>query len=172
VKRQTKESRFSYWEWTWEELEELVRSHFDERTPGYRDGVVLVPVPPQGFYSAIVELHTGDSLRTEYIGRTPTEEPAMVTTVNGRAKTPAGSVNVVLYRADVLDEDNDRSTDADWEIISINASPDHESIPMHPLTMARNELHLEGGTQGTYSKDEYMRSIIYWSKHAMVSSQA
>jgi hypothetical protein len=169
VKRQTKDSRFAYWEWTWEELEALVLKHFSEQQPGYRDGVVLIPVPPEGFYSSIIRVHAGDELSSTCEARQDGEGPAIVTTVLNQSKTPARKVDIVLYRSDVLDEDHSRSTDADWEIISINASPIEQDVPMHPLTMAHNELHLEGGTKAEYSKEQYLNSIIFWSQYSMTS---
>lgn len=48
VRRQTRESRFSYFDGSWEQLEALVVAYWSERKPGYRDGVVLVPVPVEG----------------------------------------------------------------------------------------------------------------------------
>ena len=83
----------------------------------------------------------------------------------GKCKQPARFVDVACYSAETLAEDGDRTTD--WEIISINASPVDHPVPMRPLTMARNERHLAGGTSGAYSKDEYIDAILFWSKHAM-----
>ena len=64
MRRQTRESRFSYYDGSWEQLEALVADHWSERKPGYRDGVVLVPVPVEGFYSAVVETEPGDQFTT------------------------------------------------------------------------------------------------------------
>lgn len=168
VRRQTRESRFSYFDGSWEQLEALVVAHWSERKPGYRDGVVLVPVPVEGFYSAVVGTEPGDEFKTMMEARRAGEAPAKVTVVVGKRKQPARFVDVVCYSAETLAEDGDRTTDADWEIISINASPVDHPVPMRPLTMARNERHLDGGTRGTYSKDEYIDAILFWSKHAMV----
>ena len=40
----------------------MVRTHFHQAKPGYRDGVLLVPLPPQEFYTGIVKLAAGDRL--------------------------------------------------------------------------------------------------------------
>ncbi len=167
VKRQTKGSSFSYFDGSWERLEELVKEHFDNYKLGYREGVVLVTLPADDFYTSIVEVSEGDELETEVVVRQPGEDPFLKTVVLNKAKEPAKVVKVVLYHKDVLAEDDDRSTDADWEIISINADP-MENVPMHPLTMARNELHLKGGTQAEYFKEEYLDSIVFWASHANV----
>lgn len=167
VKRQTEESSYGHYSGSWSELEDLVIEHFDERTDGYRDGVVLVPVPKDGFFTSIVELSEDDTFYSEYSSRQPGEAPQLSTNVVGKSKSPANFVNIVLYRADVLAEDDDRSTDAEWEIISINAAP-CEELPMDPVTMMRNELHLKGGTKASYSKEQYIEAIRFWASHSTV----
>ena len=84
---------------------------------------------------------------------------------NGK-KTPAKFVDIVLYRHDVLAENNERSTDACWEIISINASP-IENLPMQPMTMARNMLNKEGGTKAEYTGQQFAESLWFWKEHCM-----
>ena len=168
AKRQTPESKFGYYSGSWSELESLTSNNFDKNKPGYRDGVVLVPVPSIGFFSSLVKLKETDKFHTSYESRQSDEEPALTTTRVGGKKQPANFVDIVLYRSDVLAEDNDRSTDADCEIISINCSL-YESTPMHPITMMRNELHLAGGTSATYTKAEYLEAIQFWSQHAMLN---
>ena len=73
---------------------------------------------------------------------------------------------VVCYSADALLENGgERSTDKEWEIVAVIASPvKHE--PMTPLTMARNELEKVGGTKGSYTSAQYAESIYYWSQRA------
>ena len=84
------------------------------------------------------------------------------------AKQPAKHVKIVLYRKDVLEEGNERTTGADWEVVSINAELD-ENVPMHPLTMARNFLVKKGGTKGNYYAQEFAEAVWYWSQHCMVT---
>ena len=62
VQRQTADSRFSHFNGTWEELELLVVNHWETAKQGYRDGVILIEVPPDLFFSSIVELEEGDEL--------------------------------------------------------------------------------------------------------------
>ena len=60
-------------------------------------------------------------------------------------------VDLIIYRHDVLIENNENTTTAEWELISINAIPKGlDSIPMGPITMMRNQLNLEGGTKALY----------------------
>jgi hypothetical protein len=178
VKRQTAESRFSHFDETWEELETLVETHLDKATPGYRDGVILVPVPPERFASGVVEVTPDTSLVATFKARSPGEEPFIdvvaLRGLAGPAKLQAKHVDIVLYRHDVLDAEVTRDANgapvATWEIISINARPTDEPEPMHPMAMARNFLGLPGGTQANHTAEEFARAVVYWSKRAMCGS--
>jgi hypothetical protein len=165
VKRQVPESRFSHFAGTWDELVALVELHFGEAKPGYKDGILLVPVPPEGFFSGVVELSEDTPLRAEFAARRKGEEPYLQVVAVGGDKLPAKMVEVVLYRHDVLG--SDASTDAEYEIVSVNARPTEEPEPQTPVAMARNFLELAGGTKAEYSAEDFARSIIYWSKRAM-----
>lgn len=167
VRRQTAGSCYSHFRGTWEELKHLVEEYFGVARPGYRDGVVLVPVPPEGFWAATVGVNPSTKLKATFEARQEGEEPFIQVTTTG-AKQPAKAVDIVLYRADVLAEDNDRSSDAEWEVISINARLTEEPEPMDPMTMARNMAHLPGGTEGKFTAWQFVESILYWSKRCRV----
>ena len=168
VRRQTPDSRFSHYSGSWEGLTALVEAHLDQAKPGYRDGVILVPVPPEGFFSSIVPTIPESPLQAKCEARTDKEEPVIVVTTSGH-KTPAGSVDVVLYRHDVLVADGDAESDSEWEVVSINANPlGTVEVPMHPVAMARNFLHLKGGTEAVYTAEEFAQSIWFWATHAQV----
>lgn len=170
VKRQTAESGYSHFDGDWYLLEELVRyvvTYFPQSIrPGYRDGVILVDVPHYKFYSSIVEIDEKTKLEVNYAPRVPGEDSFIRIAAVGK-KQPAQYVTIVLYRHDVLAEDNDRSTDAEWEIIAIKARTSIEEEPMDPYTMARNFLHLKGGTKGDFTAEQFAKSIIYWNNHVM-----
>ena len=172
VKRQHKGTRFSYYEGSWGDLEELAMENWSSSRPGYRDGVRLIRVPAAGFRSAVVKVTRKDKIVTKVDSRKAGERDGKYSYALGRPHVKAECVDLVVYRADVLEEDGDRETDADWEIISINASPIGRPVPMRALTMARNERHLAGGTRGEYSKDEYIDSILFWSGHSMADPNA
>lgn len=175
VKRQTPESGYSHFEGTWEELErrtEYCMSRHYNVTPGYRDGVILVNVywapPDKQFYSAVVKLDENSKLTANYAPRREGEAPFL--RVSAKAtKQLAKHASVVLYRKDVLEENNERETDADWEIVCIKARVDDEEEPMDPYTMARNFLHLAGGTKGDFSAEDFAKSIVYWNNHCMIT---
>lgn len=174
VKRQTKESGSSYFDGTWEELEsmleDIISNDLDCIHPGYRDGVVLVDLPADFFYSAIVELNDKSKLTANYSARREGEE-AYIKIGAKAQKQPAKYASVVLYRWDILAENNERETDAEWEIVCIKARVSEEVDPMHYYTMARNFLHLKGGTQGDFTAEQFAKSIVYWSQHAITTGK-
>ena len=85
--------------------------------------------------------------------------------------TPAAAVYVdfILYRHDVLAENNEQTTNADWELISFNVLPEgFNDMPMGPVTMMRNQLELPGGTAAHYSSDEWATSVKFWQQYAFL----
>ena len=177
VKRQTKESGFSHFSGTWEVLEALVNVNMlipGNVKPGYKDGVILVKVPAEVvtnkwswyFYSAIVDVTPLTKLSAHYAPRMPGEDPHIRVAAKAK-KQKAKYVEIVCYRHDVLEEDNDRSTDAEWEIICIKARTSEEEEPMDPYTMARNFLHMKGGTKANFTPEQFAKSIVYWNNHCM-----
>ena len=145
AKRQTADSRFSHFEGTSEELLERVSRCFTMMRPGYRKGVVLVPVNPDGFYSGVVVLKEGDKLVGGYEPRSPGEDPRKFVTTSAE-KQPAQVVEIVLYTSEVLAETNDNESPPDpdsWEIISINAAPTPSgNIPIDPNVLMLSLIHI------------------------------
>jgi hypothetical protein len=169
VKRQTADSKFSHYDGSWESLVLCVAVHLDMAKPGYRDGVLEVPVPPEGFFSGVYDLSQGDEVRqlvASFEARRAGEEPYIDVVACDVAKQPAVAVNVILYRRDVLGDE--ASTDKEWEIVSINARMSEEPEPMNPVTMARNFLGAEGGTEAEYTAEQFAEAIVYWSKRVMI----
>lgn len=57
----------------------------------------------------------------------------------------------------------------DWGIVSIMAQMNSEPSPIPPITMMRNALGInEGGSGVALNKDEYSKSVIFWSQHANI----
>lgn len=171
-KMNTRVGHNSYFDGSWEELEALVTAHKDDWVPGVGavDGDVrLVNVPAEGFFSAVIAIDdTNRHLVTEeeYV-RMEGEAPVITRRIVG-VKPAARYVQVVVYRADVLAQDNDRTTDAEWEIITILAQ-DVPSIPMDPKTMLRNANNEKGGTFREYTQEEWAASYAYWDGHAYIN---
>lgn len=171
VRRQTAESPFSHWTITDDELIQRVISQLsnEQFTPGYRDGVVTVTINPHGFFSSVTQLNEGDKLHGEFKARREGETPRIQMHAKG-SKMPAKSVEVVLYRHDVLG--TDANTDATWEIVSVNASPEQGEIPIHPDTFMHNHFGSDGGTATNLSDADFVaklkKSFLYWKDKALV----
>ena len=137
--------------------EKLKKNEFES---GYRDGVVIVKLDEQyvpKVFCPYVQITEDSNLIAKYVKRKPDEEPYIqIRSLNGEP-LQAGSVSLILYRHDVLVENNENTTSADWELISINAIPKGEKkMPIGPVTMMRNQLDLEGGTKAEYSSEEWL----------------
>lgn len=170
----------------WEKVAALAETYFDRAKPGYRDGVVLVPVPPEGFWTGVVRLKEGDRLVGEYRARRPGEEPRKTLRVHrparrypGRTAIEAGkqrcvAVDVVLYRRDVLEEGCEECTGADWDIVSVNGRITEEDQPIHPDTLIANHFELDGGTATGMTPGEFEKalreSVMYWKDKAFLAA--
>jgi hypothetical protein len=122
-------------------------------------------VAPEKFFSGVVELEPETPLRAIFSARRKGEDPYVQVEALGGQKLPAKVAEVVLYRHDVLG--SDASTDAGWEIVSMNARATEEPEPLTPVAMARNFLELPGGTKAEYSAEQFAQAIVYWSRRAM-----
>lgn len=159
---------------TLEELEALVKANLDNFEPGSGavDGDVrLVRVPTEGFFTNIVPITEGNAstLKAKYEARVEGEAPVVKLVIVSDELIPASVVKIVVYRADVLAKDDDRTTDAEWEIVAILAQPE-EVVPMHPTTMARNALNLKGGTLRGYTNEEWAEAEYFWQNHAYLEA--
>lgn len=166
-RRQTAESKYSHFLRSENELVSLAESNFSAGKKGYMDGVLVVTVPADKFFSGVIEITSETPLKAEFKARRKKEEPYLSVVATGRNKLPAKAVELVLYRHDVLEKDGDASSEAEWEIVSLNARPTKEPEPQTPVAMARNFLGLAGGTKGDYSAKEFAEAIQYWSTRCM-----
>tara|TARA_Y100000031_G_scaffold151416_1_gene192608 strand:- start:123 stop:695 length:573 start_codon:yes stop_codon:yes gene_type:complete len=137
---------------------------------GYRNGVCIVLLPPQyndEFICPFVKIDQDSALRAELVKRREAEEPYIQIRATSGNPAATGKVELILYRNDVLAENNEQSTDKDWELISIHAIPEGvEKLPMGPVTMMRNQLQLPGGTKACYSSEEWAESVRFWQQYA------
>ena len=169
----TRHSTQSHFSGSWSELEALVEAHrddFEAGTGSVDNDVILVNVPVERFKSSIVAINESNKHlveETETV-RAEGEKPVIMKTIVAE-KSPAKYVQIVCYRADVLAADNNRTTDAEWEIIAILAQID-KVTPMDPVTMLRNSNHDKGGTQRTYTDKEWADAYAYWETHAYAKS--
>ncbi|MAG26731.1 hypothetical protein CMI47_14410 [Candidatus Pacearchaeota archaeon] len=167
VKRQTSDSRFSHYEGTWEELQDLVVQNWEASSPGYREGVLLIRVPPDRFYSSVVMLNEGDKLVGGFEPRRKGEQPRKFVTTSSRRKTPAQAVDIVLYASELLGGEAELPPlTSHWEIISINASPTLGDTPINPTVLMHNHFGSSGGTATFLSDSDFIdtlrESFEYW----------
>jgi hypothetical protein len=175
VRRQTPASGFSHWTISDKELLARIERNFNSWKPGYREGVILVPIEPDGFFSSIVQLQEGDVLVGEYKARKPGETPRKSTGALKGEKIPAKRVDIVLYNHDVLKEKNENETDCTWEIVSVNASPTVDATPIPTGALIANHLELSGGTATNMTDSEFVAllrtSINFWSDKANIAPE-
>lgn len=171
VRRQSPQSGYSHWEISDEEFLARLQRNFFKRKDGYRDGVILVPVEPEGFFSGIVQLQEGDKLVGEYKARRPGEDPRKSSYSLTGKKIPAKSVWIVLYNHDVLIEKNENESDAEWEVVSVNASPTEDEPPIPTGALIANHLGLSGGTDTKMSDADFVallrKSVEFWKDKAL-----
>lgn len=161
----------SFFDFSEERVIERVINEWEDRYPGQGettlDRKVVVPVNPIGFWISTTKvLMEGMPIRAEVVRRQPHEDPYVEIYIDeldamkfGVTPTPAVYCNIVCYSKEaLLENDGERSSDCDWEIVAILAST-KEKEPMPPLTMARNFLEKAGGTKSVYSAQEFAEAI-------------
>ena len=175
VKRQIKNSGKTYSKTlTFEQIAALGENCLSEGSykEGYREGVNIAILDKDlnnHFICPYVKINNQSQLQAKMISRRPEEEPYIqIRALNG---TPlkVGSVELILYRNDVLSETNEETTACEWELISFHAIPqDVKNMPMGPTTMMRNQLQLKGGTKGFYSSEKWAEAVRFWQKFAVL----
>ncbi len=177
AKRQTRDSEFTNFNGTWDQLGLLATELlFDNKRfgdqlslpmleNGYREGVMILHVPEHmcyGFYT-YTDFPMFDGMRLEanyekVPGRE--HEPPKVRIKIGEGKRKCNYVDIILYGHEVLEEDGDASTDLPWEIVSVNGKLKKDTPPMDPMTIVRNWKHLPGGTEMKDAKPEDVLEML------------
>ena len=185
VLRQTLESQFSHWEFSNDELASRTKTAFKagQVEEGYRPGVVLVQIDPEGVYTGVCQLEAGDTLAGRFEARRDGEDPRRSVWKVGGKKLPAKRVDVVLYASSVLAEDNSQSIppeEGNWEVVSVNARLTEGPEPLKAGTLMANHFHQkgssDGGTTTKMSDTEFVaalkESYEYWKDKASVAPLA
>lgn len=174
VLRHTSDSPFSHFEGSFDSIVEMVKSNFDNQRPGFRDGVILVKVPSDNFFSSVVKLAEGDELVGSFKARRDGEIPRKQVLAKGAQKVPAKKTEIVLFNSAALAEDGNNQLEAsedNWEIISINSSPCEGDEPINPMALMYNHFGGSGGTKTNMTAEKFeaaMReSFEFWSDKAM-----
>ena len=160
----------THWEISDAELIQRIQDNWDNRRPGYREGVVLVPISSEGIKAGIRILQPGDPLTGSYNPRREGETPRktlryMTPGSIADAKITPVSTDVVLYHQDVLAED-DTFIDEEWGIVTVLGKlcgADQEE-PMDPTTLMANHFHDDGGSQTGMTPEEFEKALraSYW----------
>tara|TARA_R110002020_G_scaffold39950_3_gene118169 strand:+ start:286 stop:858 length:573 start_codon:yes stop_codon:yes gene_type:complete len=162
VKRQTENSPFSYYAGNIENIPAMVQANFADHKTGYRNGVIEVSLPSEGFYTGVVQLQEGDELTGSFNPRREGEKPRQQILAKNGIKAPAVEVTIILYRSDILAETNDNTLEPNednWEIISINAEPIKGGLPIHPMTLILNHIEYSGGTATNMTDTELVNQL-------------
>tara|TARA_B100001029_G_C15063817_1_gene461356 strand:+ start:5506 stop:6087 length:582 start_codon:yes stop_codon:yes gene_type:complete len=143
--------------------------------PGYRDGVILIQCEEKmnnNFASPMVKIDDNTKLEAIVTKRRDNEESYIqIRAIEGNL-LPTGRVDLILYRHDVLIENEEQTTNADWELIAFQAVPKGlQDLPMGPITMMRNQLELPGGTAAIYSSEQWAKSIYFWQNYTILQSK-
>ena len=142
---------------------------------GYRDGVRVVHADEsivEDFICPLVKVDEYTQLVVKLVRRRPEENPYLQIRAVTGIPLIARAVDLIVYRHDVLAENQEYSTNADWELISINAIPEGlEYLPMGPVTMMRNQLKLPGGTEAVYSAEEWAESVRFWQEYVALEPE-
>lgn len=215
MERHTPESEFSHYGGSWSALCEFIASELRKPTTldvekrtvtALRSDCAIVKVNmgigAVGFFArpyvrldALSDIREkGDSRlgapRVRMIQRMQGELPTAQIEIPyyglGTCKPRATKAEVILYRADaLLENDGERSSNAEWEIVSINATSDVypcDPVPMSLSTMARNyaaagdpkldkkliELWKVGGTPNTYTAGQFAESAMFFLTHGII----
>ncbi len=175
VKRQVKGSGKTYSEsLSFREIAKHAQEQMEKNIfkVGYRKGVRIVRVDKSivdRFVCPFVKITSETKLVSRLIKRQCHEEPYIQTRALNGVLLQAGKVELILYSNKVLKENNENSTNAEWELISINSVPVGVThLPIGPVTMMRNQLNLNGGTKGNYSSDDWAKSIRFYQRYIVL----
>ena len=141
---------------------------------GYRKGVVLVSISPEDLpgplKSRVVLVNRGTEFVTVCKSRVAGETPRKKSMALVDELPDAKYITAVLYHKDVLAEDNDRTTECDWEVVTILCQVDKEE-PITPATLMSNHFKADGGTATLMSPEtfeaELRKAYNYWKNRAM-----
>jgi|TARA_B100001996_G_scaffold79455_1_gene58580 hypothetical protein len=141
---------------------------------GYRKGVRIIDVDSSltnKFICPFVRIEKNTKLLARYVQRREDEDLYIQIRAQSGEPLLAGKVELILYHHDVLSENNEQTTDFEWELISFHAVPKGiDFLPMGPVTMMRNQHELPGGTKAKYSSEDWAKSVEFWQQYAALDA--
>lgn len=165
----------------WAYLTDLVAANFNNRKPGYTDGVVIVQIPVTDisgdglFSSPTVDLEEGDFLVGTYKARVEGETPRKQVQVRrvGGGQNMARYCFAVLYSREKLAEKDETRTGNDWDVITLLGSMSNCVPPMPPQTLMANHFGDSGGSSTNMTPEQFeaalRESYAYWRGRANVT---
>lgn len=107
-------------------------------------------------------------VRSEYKARTEKELPVLTRWMECEEPPRAEYLVNVCYSAGQMEKEG-TPISAEWGIVAVLGQMHPNEEPMPPITMMRNALGVEeGGSGKELDREEYLRSVIFWDKHAVV----
>ncbi|KAG7395386.1 hypothetical protein PHYBOEH_003785 [Phytophthora boehmeriae] len=118
-------------------------------------------------------------LLSDYEARTEYELPVLNRWFPSHSVTPivAEYLDIILYSREQIMKENEAvdvpadpsHENAPWGIVSIKSQDVDYELPMKPITMMRNAVGKEQGGSGVpIDREEYMKAVEYWRKHAVI----
>jgi len=167
-RRQTIDSKYSYFSGTDEELLKAIEQNFPLRRPGRREGSWIIPLSGKinknaVFYTPVVRARRHMLLNAECLARSKRETGLVCATGVGK-KERAKFAQAILYSRHLLKKLGEKTdTDCDFEVVSVHGS-DVKDPPEHPYDIARAVLN-----QGAdYDPKIICEAILYWARHVYV----
>lgn len=170
-RRQTADSKYSFFDGADESLILAVQQNFPLRKSGDQEGSIIVPIPAKigegSFcYSAVVEVNHYSFMNARCIASSQNNGQYLIAPSVISNKQRAKYAEVILFSHESLKEIGENSTDKDYEIVSLNAS-DIPNPPEHPYQIAHKVLN----NNASYTPQEICEAIIYWGTHAFAKTK-
>ena len=151
--------------------QQMASGYFRE---GYRKGVRIIDVDINlidKFICPFVRINSRTKLSAKYVQRRESENFYIQIRAENGELLPAEKVELILYHHDVLSENDEQTTESEWELISFHALPKGvDFMPMGPVTMMRNQLEISGGTKGHYESEEWAKSVNFWQQYVVLET--
>ena len=134
-------------------------------------------------YYAKIDNQNKQFLETEYFSRTEKELPVLRRFFKKESflQKKAEYLDLILYSREQIELEEqaisykdapfklDQTNEYDWGIISVKAQDENYEIGMDPITVMRNALGTqEGGSGVPLNKESYLKSVEFWSQHAII----
>jgi len=127
-----------------------------------------------------ITLENYQYLRSGYSARRESELPVFSRWFELPLSAPkAEYLMLVLYSKEQIDKENKENPDkifyddfdADWGVVAILGQSHPNEEKMKPETMIRNSMGIEYGGSGVpLDKEEYLKSVTFWSENATVKT--